>query len=107
MGDWRSWLAHQHDTLGVTGSSPVSPTQSRALSDLPFTVYRAGLSCFHCGAFGGRLAPSSPAAPYIAVPNCASASGIGESSITSGLRRTIWAIGWADQTWPRDASAFA
>ena len=24
-GDWRSWLAHQHDTLGVTGSSPVSP----------------------------------------------------------------------------------
>jgi outer membrane protein OmpA-like peptidoglycan-associated protein len=24
-GDWRSWLAHQYDTLGVTGSSPVSP----------------------------------------------------------------------------------
>src|SRR4051812_50193518 len=24
-GDWRSWLARQHDTLEVTGSSPVSP----------------------------------------------------------------------------------
>jgi hypothetical protein len=24
-GGWRSWLAHQHDTLGVTGSSPVPP----------------------------------------------------------------------------------
>ncbi|MDB5333154.1 MAG: hypothetical protein JWP03_4305 [Phycisphaerales bacterium] len=26
-GGWRSWLAHQHDTLGVTGSSPVPPNE--------------------------------------------------------------------------------
>ena len=29
LGDWRSWLARQHDTLEVTGSSPVSPTERR------------------------------------------------------------------------------
>ena len=29
-GDWRSWLAHLHDTQGVTGSNPVSPIPHHA-----------------------------------------------------------------------------
>ena len=43
-GGWRSWLAHQHDTLGVTGSSPVPPIVGNPMPDrnLPIPATRSG-----------------------------------------------------------------